>query len=189
MAAHRTKPPLSPGRQARGSSRQPRGRGIQLAAGASAGAGEWLLFLHADCRLSPDWEAAVAAFLAAPEATSRAGYFDFALDDAAPAARRLERIVAWRCRVLRSALWRSRSADRPQPVLRGRRICAAAVDGRRRPRSPPRPPATRPHRRAMHLVAAALPPGRILASAIAQSLLPVALLRRGVARRIMRLYG
>ena len=78
----------------------PRGRGIQLAAGADAAAGEWLLFLHADCRPSADWEAAVAAFLAAPEATGRAGYFDFALDDTAPAARRLERIVAWRCRLL-----------------------------------------------------------------------------------------
>jgi rSAM/selenodomain-associated transferase 2 len=78
----------------------PRGRGIQLAAGAGAAAGDWLLFLHADCRLSPDWEAAVAAFLTAPEATGRAGYFEFALDDAAPAARRLERTVAWRCRVL-----------------------------------------------------------------------------------------
>jgi rSAM/selenodomain-associated transferase 2 len=78
----------------------PRGRGIQLAAGAGGAAGDWLLFLHADCRLSPDWERAVFAFLAAPKAADRAGYFDFALDDAAPAARRLERIVAWRCRVL-----------------------------------------------------------------------------------------
>lgn len=78
----------------------PRGRGFQLAAGARAAAGDWLLFLHADCRLSRDWEAAVAAFLTAPVAPSRAGYFDFALDDTAPAARRLERIVAWRCRVL-----------------------------------------------------------------------------------------
>jgi hypothetical protein len=59
-----------------------------------------MLFLHADCRLGRGWEAAVAGFLAAPEATGRAGYFDFALDDAAPAARRLEQIVAWRCRVL-----------------------------------------------------------------------------------------
>lgn len=78
----------------------PRGRGIQLAAGAGAAVGDWLLFLHADCRLGQDWEAAVAGFLTAPEATGRAGYFDFALDDTAPAARRVERIVAWRCRVL-----------------------------------------------------------------------------------------
>jgi rSAM/selenodomain-associated transferase 2 len=78
----------------------PRGRGSQLAAGAAAAAGDWLLFLHADCRLEPGWEAAVGAFLAAPRAQSRAGYFDLALDDKAPAARRLERIVAWRCRAL-----------------------------------------------------------------------------------------
>jgi rSAM/selenodomain-associated transferase 2 len=77
-----------------------RGRGIQLAAGADAATGDWLLFLHADCRLGQGWEAAASAFLTTPEATGRAGYFDFALDDAAPAARRLERIVAWRCRVL-----------------------------------------------------------------------------------------
>lgn len=78
----------------------PLGRGIQLATGAAAAAGDWLLFLHADCRLGWGWEAAVAAFLGASEATGCAGYFDFALDDAAPAARRLERIAAWRCRVL-----------------------------------------------------------------------------------------
>jgi rSAM/selenodomain-associated transferase 2 len=78
----------------------PRGRGIQLATGAGAAAGDWLLFLHADCRLGQDWEAAVAAFLTPPQATGRAGYFDFALDDGVPAARRLERLIAWRCRVL-----------------------------------------------------------------------------------------
>jgi rSAM/selenodomain-associated transferase 2 len=78
----------------------PRGRGGQLAAGAAAACGDWLLFLHADCRLEPGWEKAVEAFLTAPEAASHAGYFDLALDDPAPAARRLEHIVAWRCRVL-----------------------------------------------------------------------------------------
>jgi rSAM/selenodomain-associated transferase 2 len=80
--------------------RGPAGRGIQLAAGAGVANGEWLLFLHADCRLGPGWEDAVAGFLAAPAAAARAGYFALALDDADPAARRLERIVAWRCRVL-----------------------------------------------------------------------------------------
>src|SRR5690348_6007426 len=52
-----------------------RGRGPQLRAGAAAASGEWLLFLHADCQLSLGWEAAVAAFLAKPDAASRAGYF------------------------------------------------------------------------------------------------------------------
>lgn len=77
-----------------------RGRGPQLDAGATAASGDWLLFLHADCRLSPGWEEVAAAFVAAPDAASRAGYFAFALDDPSPAARRLERIVAWRCRML-----------------------------------------------------------------------------------------
>ncbi len=76
-----------------------RGRGTQLIAGARAAAGKWLLFLHADCRLEPGWAEAVAAFIAAPTAGRFAGYFDFALDDPDRAARRLEYIVAWRCRV------------------------------------------------------------------------------------------
>jgi rSAM/selenodomain-associated transferase 2 len=77
-----------------------RGRGNQLAAGAAAATGDWLLFLHADCRLQTGWDAAVAAFIAGPESAGRAGYFDFALDDPDPRARRLERFVAWRCRFL-----------------------------------------------------------------------------------------
>jgi rSAM/selenodomain-associated transferase 2 len=76
------------------------GRGIQLTAGAAAASGHWLLFLHADCRLEKGWEEAMGAFAAAPEAGRLAGYFDFALDDPLPTARRLERLVAWRCRVL-----------------------------------------------------------------------------------------
>ena len=78
----------------------PRGRGPQLLAGAGPTSGEWLLFLHADCRLAPGWEAAVGDFIARSDAAERAGYFSFALDDDRPAARRLERIVAWRCRAL-----------------------------------------------------------------------------------------
>jgi rSAM/selenodomain-associated transferase 2 len=71
----------------------PRGRGAQLAAGIAAARGEWLLLLHADTRLAAGWQAATVA----PE---RAGYFRFALDSDDPWARRLERLVAWRCRAL-----------------------------------------------------------------------------------------
>lgn len=76
----------------------PRGRGPQLAAGVAAARGDWLLLLHADTRLAPDWLAAAVAHIAAGPA--RAGYFRFALDSADPRARRLERVVAWRSRVL-----------------------------------------------------------------------------------------
>jgi rSAM/selenodomain-associated transferase 2 len=76
----------------------PRGRGTQLAAGAAAARGAWLLFLHADTRLAPGWEAVAAAHMRTrPDA---AGFFRFRLDSADPRARRLERAVAWRCRAL-----------------------------------------------------------------------------------------
>ncbi|HEX9465949.1 MAG TPA: TIGR04283 family arsenosugar biosynthesis glycosyltransferase [Alphaproteobacteria bacterium] len=78
----------------------PRGRGAQLAAGAASASGRWLLFLHADTRLAPGWPAAVRAFCDGAANASRAGYFRLALDDTAAAARRLERLVAWRCRWL-----------------------------------------------------------------------------------------
>ncbi|MBX9874706.1 MAG: TIGR04283 family arsenosugar biosynthesis glycosyltransferase [Beijerinckiaceae bacterium] len=77
----------------------PPGRGGQLALGAQAAQGDWLLFLHADTRLDPGWEAAVTAFIVA-KGEGHAAAFAFVLDDEAPAARRLERIVAWRCRWL-----------------------------------------------------------------------------------------
>ncbi len=41
----------------------PPGRGIQLAAGAAAAKGEWLLFLHADSILDPQWIGAVSRHL------------------------------------------------------------------------------------------------------------------------------
>ncbi|MBL8706445.1 MAG: TIGR04283 family arsenosugar biosynthesis glycosyltransferase [Rhodospirillales bacterium] len=77
-----------------------RGRGTQLATGAAAAQGDWLLFLHADTRLDPGWAPQAAGFMADPANATRAAAFAFALDDNDPRARRLERAVAWRCRVL-----------------------------------------------------------------------------------------
>ncbi len=55
--------------------------------------------MHADTRLGPDWKTAVAEHVA--QGADRAGYFRFTLDSADhPRARRLERLVAWRSRVL-----------------------------------------------------------------------------------------
>ena len=78
----------------------PRGRGSQLAAGTAAVTTPWLLVLHADTRPGPGWQDAARAFMADPANARRAAFFRFTLDDAAPQARRLERMVAWRCRVL-----------------------------------------------------------------------------------------
>ncbi len=74
----------------------PRGRGSQLAAGVAGSRGAWLLLLHADTRLAAGWQTAAADLM--QRSTATAGYFRFALDTPDPRARRLERIVAWRCR-------------------------------------------------------------------------------------------
>jgi glycosyltransferase involved in cell wall biosynthesis len=66
-------------------------------AGADAGSGEWLLFLHADSQLPTDW---LAAFRALDEGVA-GGWFQFALDDPAWQARLLERLVSWRVRLFR----------------------------------------------------------------------------------------
>ncbi|MEO1493747.1 MAG: TIGR04283 family arsenosugar biosynthesis glycosyltransferase [Pseudomonadota bacterium] len=68
----------------------PRGRGSQLAAGATAAKGEWYLFLHADTVLSEGWASAVAAHMA--RGRDRAGYFRLAFrSDAAMA----ELVAGW----------------------------------------------------------------------------------------------
>jgi rSAM/selenodomain-associated transferase 2 len=76
----------------------PRGRGGQLAAGIAVARGDWLLLLHADTRLAPGWVSAVRRHMEAEP--GRAGYFRFVLASADPRARRLERLVEWRCRRL-----------------------------------------------------------------------------------------
>ena len=78
----------------------PSGRGAQLAAGATLVTAPWLLFLHADTWLAPGWAEAARGFIADPGNVTRAAAFRFALDDDAPAARRLEAVVAWRSRAL-----------------------------------------------------------------------------------------
>ena len=78
----------------------PPGRGHQLRAGAEVARGQWLFFLHGDSVPSRQWAGAVAAFLDAPENAGLAAACRFALASEAPAARRLEKIVALRCRLL-----------------------------------------------------------------------------------------
>lgn len=77
----------------------PRGRGVQLKAGADAASGTWLLFLHADTRLGAGWRQEVDAFIADGANQNRAAVFRFQLDDDRMIARYLEWIVRWRCRL------------------------------------------------------------------------------------------
>ena len=62
----------------------PAGRGGQLARGAAAAGGAWLLFLHADTHLAPGWTAAVAAHMQNRES---AGYFRLRFRASGPAPR------------------------------------------------------------------------------------------------------
>ncbi len=77
-----------------------RGRGRQLAAGAEATTGDWLLFLHADTRLGPAWWPVAERHMAAPGAVERAAVFRLAFDDVGWPARALAGLVAWRTRFL-----------------------------------------------------------------------------------------
>ncbi|MDA0703215.1 MAG: TIGR04283 family arsenosugar biosynthesis glycosyltransferase [Proteobacteria bacterium] len=76
------------------------GRGPQLARGAAAAGGGWLLFLHADLVPGEGWDDAMRAHIAEPGGPDRAAAFRFALDDPAPQARRVERLANWRARRL-----------------------------------------------------------------------------------------
>jgi rSAM/selenodomain-associated transferase 2 len=103
-----------------------RGRGQQLAAGASAASGDALLFLHADTVLASGWRAAADKHLRANP--RRPACFAFALDDPAWQARVLERGVAWRARrlglpygdqglLLSRALYQSSGGYRPLALM------------------------------------------------------------------------
>jgi len=71
-----------------------KGRGAQLAAGARAARGDWLLFLHADTLPGSGWRAAVDHHMR--REPDKAACFGFRLDDPGWQARLIERGVAAR---------------------------------------------------------------------------------------------
>ncbi len=80
------------------------GRGHQLAAGAKAAKGPWLLFLHADTVLEGGWEREALDLMRAVELGSRpdtAAVFRYALDDRGLWPAYLSAVVRLRCLVLR----------------------------------------------------------------------------------------
>jgi rSAM/selenodomain-associated transferase 2/rSAM/selenodomain-associated transferase 1 len=74
------------------------GRGCQMNVGASAAAGRWIVFLHADTRLPPQWIDEICRAGAVPAVVG--GSFRFRLDSGAWQARLIERAVEWRVRWL-----------------------------------------------------------------------------------------
>jgi rSAM/selenodomain-associated transferase 2 len=76
----------------------PRGRSLQLQAGAASANGDWLLVLHADTKLGSGWRQAVEQHIC--KDPGKAAVFRFALDDSAWQARLIERGVALRVRAL-----------------------------------------------------------------------------------------
>ncbi len=76
----------------------PRGRGLQLRAGAQTAGGDWLLFLHADTVLGHGWHDAIRRHIA--EHPKEAACFTFQLDDPSWEARVIEHGVALRVRAL-----------------------------------------------------------------------------------------
>ena len=65
----------------------PRGRGVQMAAGATHSDSDWLLFLHADTLLENGWEDETGAFIGAGRDGELAASFRFLLDDGRGPAR------------------------------------------------------------------------------------------------------
>jgi rSAM/selenodomain-associated transferase 2 len=78
-----------------------RGRGPQLIAGAARARAKWLLFLHADTKLTSGWEDEALAFLQREFDAPMAATFRFAFDAQGWRARQAELWVAVRCAVFK----------------------------------------------------------------------------------------
>jgi len=72
------------------------GRGLQLKTGAEAARGDWLLFLHADTALAPDWTEAVLRHM--EQSPDKAAAFTLAFRSDAHMAKRVARRANWRAR-------------------------------------------------------------------------------------------
>ena len=79
----------------------PRGRAVQMNAGAAAAGGDVLLFLHADTRLPPGFDSAVLAALADPAVVG--GRFDLRLVPGTPLLRLVGGLINLRSRLSRIA--------------------------------------------------------------------------------------
>ena len=104
----------------------PRGRGVQMHAGARASSGKALLFLHADTRLEPDALLRVSEVLR--DSKIAGGAFDLGIDASGVAFRLIERGASFRSRLtripygdqaifLRRAVYFRLGGFRPMPLM------------------------------------------------------------------------
>ena len=77
----------------------PKGRGLQMNAGAFSAAGDILLFLHADTTLEDGWGRAIAS--AVKDSSLAGGAFTFAIKNPAKKYRAVEQWVKFRCLLFR----------------------------------------------------------------------------------------
>jgi len=77
------------------------GRAKQMRAGALASRANWLLFLHADTALGPNWVSEAHRHMSLPQARKRAATFRLALDDDSAVAKRIVFWARLRARVMK----------------------------------------------------------------------------------------
>ena len=75
-------------------------RGLQLKIGALSSKGDWLLFLHADCRLDKRWVEALIKIIKKSTSKNFVWYFNFKVMDNRFKFRILEKVVAFRSHFL-----------------------------------------------------------------------------------------
>jgi len=117
----------------------PGGRGAQLALGAEQTMAPWLLFLHSDTRLPPDWAAAVTRALASPPA---GWYFKLQIGGAGLGLMLLQAGVALRSRwlqrpygdqglLVRRDIYLAAGGFRPLPLMEDLDLVERLADQRR----------------------------------------------------------
>jgi rSAM/selenodomain-associated transferase 2 len=112
----------------------PRGRALQMNAGAAVARGDVLLFLHADTHLPAGFDRAVLAALADPRVVG--GRFDLSLQPSSPLIRLTAELINLRSRLSRIAtgdqalfirreLFAALGGYRPQPLMEDIELSAA----------------------------------------------------------------
>tara|TARA_Y100001968_G_C19346228_1_gene712177 strand:+ start:309 stop:1013 length:705 start_codon:yes stop_codon:yes gene_type:complete len=77
-------------------------RGYQLKKGFDKSKGDWLLFIHADTRCSPDWDKGLSKVINCKESRSKIWFFDFKVNNSGFQFRLMEIFVLLRNKLLKT---------------------------------------------------------------------------------------